>query len=69
MNVIIKVNNQRFKIKMQDLSVQDHAELSLDTLTANMIEYYTWRRDILFEKQNQDKVIYLVYKYIIDRSQ
>ena len=54
---------------MQDLSVQDHVELSLDTLTANMIEYYTWRRDILFEKQNQDKVIYLVYKYIIDRSQ
>ena len=66
---MIKVNNQRFKIKMQDLSVQDHVELSLDTLTANMIEYYTWRRDILFEKQNQDKVIYLVYKYIIDRSQ
>ena len=55
---------------MRDLSVQDHAELSRDTLTANMIEYYTWRRDILFEKQNQDKVIYLVvYKYIIDRSQ
>ena len=66
---MIKVNNQRFKIKMQDLSVQDHVELSRDTLTANMIEYYTWRRDILFEKQNQDKVIYLVYKYIIDRSQ